>query len=709
MLKKIRKFLENTSGSILPTMGILIIPLGIAAGAAVDYTRYANMRNEVQIGIDTAALATIQQLQFILPQIPNDLEGDEYDARVNEELEKYAKRFLEANITSKLGKESYVFNLDYDSNAAGGEALTITADIEYDTIFGGINGKDGGLLLFKDIISDKLTSIVNTGNLTIEVALVMDNSGSMGSRPSGGGERKINSMKTASTQLVDDLFRASGAGRLEDPVRISLVPFSGTVNVGQEGSPNLAGDFIDRRGFNPVHHENFDWMGTFQTNQTKEVVHGHSIKVGGVYQSRFDVFEMLGNTPWGGCVEMRPWPHNVLDTYVADNGSYSTINGTRFTTNDKDGVEIPGTNNTGTSALFVPYFAPDEPDTRFSRKRQKNKKDVRDPINGVNHDKDNDRYRNSYLYDFKDANDKQLYTHQNQNNFAYNIRGSGNQIQRTNWMFKYQRNLKVQEIETNQGYGSKLRTSDFDDRSGPNDGCTTQEITALSTNPDTIKDDIDSMGASGFTNIQQGLTWGWRTLSSGLPFDQGRASDIETNLKFIILLTDGNNFYEQDRRNNGQNETPNVSTYGAWGYTRPDGHYLRHAVSNQRTHNRMADGVTPADLAGTIYEGQTFDLTPDGQGEFRALMNVHTAQACENVKDDGISIYTIAYDLGGTVNDNPTKRLMDACSGSARVGGNEIARNTQFYFDADGESGTLTLAEAFKNISSSISAIRLAQ
>ena len=98
MLKKMRKFLENTSGSLLPTMGILIIPLGIAAGAAVDYTRYVNMRNEVQIGIDTAAIATINELPDILSSIPQNLEGDAFDARANIELRKYAEGFLEANI-----------------------------------------------------------------------------------------------------------------------------------------------------------------------------------------------------------------------------------------------------------------------------------------------------------------------------------------------------------------------------------------------------------------------------------------------------------------------------------------------------------------------------------------------------------------------------------------------------------------------------------
>ena len=28
---------------------------------------------------------------------------------------------------------------------------------------------------------------------------------------------------------------------------------------------------------------------------------------------------------WGGCVEMRPWPHNVLDTYTPINTGYRTV------------------------------------------------------------------------------------------------------------------------------------------------------------------------------------------------------------------------------------------------------------------------------------------------------------------------------------------------------------------------------------------------
>lgn len=691
----------------MPTMAVLTIPLGIAAGAAVDYTRYVNMRNEVQVGIDTAALATINELPNILSAIPSDLDADQFDERARNDLSKYAEGFLAANITSKLGKESYTFNVNYSSGDIGEKNfLEITANLEYDTIFGGVNSKDGGILLFKDTITETLTSIVNTGDRTIEVALVMDNSGSMQGRPRGGGDRKIDSMKAATKVLVDRLHIATVGGQLDDPLKFSLIPFSGTVNVGREGSPNLAGNFIDRRGFNPTHHENFDWMGTFQTNLTKQVLHGHSITVGGRYQSRFDVFRMLNNTPWGGCVEMRPWPHNILDTYVEDSGSYSEINGTRFTKNDDSNVEIPGTTNTGSSALFVPYFAPDEPDSRFAERRERGNRDVRDPITNVDHDPDNDKYRNSYLYDFRDANNNQLYTRQNSNNFAFGVNFANRQVERTNWMFKYQRDLRVEEINTYRGLGSRLRRTGFSDSSGPNYGCTTQAITPLTTNQTTITNAIDSMEASGFTNIQQGLTWGWRTLSEGLPFDQGRPRDNRVNLKFIILLTDGNNFYQLDRRdedNNIEDKTPNVSAYGAWGYTRPDSHPLRHAVSNRPTHNRMADGVEPADLIGTIYEGQTFDLTPDDQTEFRALMNVHTAQACENVKNDGISIYTIAYDLSGTVESNPTKRLMDACSGSGRIDKKELVTNVQFYHDAENAD----LSDTFRQIASSISAIRL--
>ena len=715
MLKKIKNFLEDTSGSILPTMAVLTIPLGIAAGAAVDYTRYVNMRSEVQVGIDAAGLASSVELENIKQRAALDgLSGEAFDAKVQTELTKYASSFLEANLKSEIAKNAYTLTARYippKADQRGG--IEMIAEITYDTIFGGKDGKDGGTLLFTDKIHDELTSIITTGNRTIEVALVMDNSGSMAR--SSQGKTRIRRMKDASKELVKNLYASARNSQLKDPVKFSLIPFSASVNVGPLGHANHDGRFLDVRGFNPVHNENLAWRDTFRSTINVERPGGKHIvrtRPNGVnnWLTRFTAYELLGET-WGGCVEMRPWPHNVLDTYVQDRGGFTYLNSRMDA--DGDGK------NDGAKALFVPMFAPDEPDSEFAKDFDpgSHPSRERDYAFGVDHDYDSGGgYRNRYLYDFRDFVPEnpdlyiQLYTDDDPEvvsksnsidenddnigdpsgngdedfqNVAEDMRGSTNKINRTNWVFKYQSNVQLRTL--NQWIG-------------PNRGCTTTPITALTTDQQTVDSAIDAMSATGTTNIQQGLTWGWRSLSPGLPLDQGRPKDDPVNLKFIILLTDGDNFYPED---NTRFPTPNESDYGAWGYMRPDTHFLKHAITGEPTHNRIAEGVTPADLVGTIYEGQTFDLTPTTSGQFTDLMNVHTAQACENIKADGVSIYTIVYDL-----ESPsTTALMEACAGSGIVEEKAAISGVKFFHKAEGAN----LDDTFAEIAQSISAIRISQ
>ena len=42
-----------------------------------------------------------------------------------------------------------------------------------------------------------------------------------------------------------------------------------------------------------------------------------------------------------------------------------------------------------------------------------------------------------------------------------------------------------------------------------------------------IKAAIDAMSPTGNTNVPEGMAWGWRVLSSGAPFTEGRAGDRE--------------------------------------------------------------------------------------------------------------------------------------------------------------------------------------
>ena len=146
-----------------------------------------------------------------------------------------------------------------------------------------------------------------------------------------------------------------------------------------------------------------------------------------------------------------------------------------------------------------------------------------------------------------------------------------NQINRTNWMFKYQ--------------SGEIDVSDMDEWEGPNYGCTIDPLTELTTVQDDINDAINAMDANGVTNIQQGLTWGWRTLSDNEPFTGGREDDDTQNIKYIVLLTDGNNYYSSDG-----DSTPNQTAYGAWGYARTEAPYN---PINGDDHNRWLDGLDP--------------------------------------------------------------------------------------------------------------------
>ena len=720
MLKKINKFLKNTSGNILPTMGILAVPLTIAAAAAVDYTRYVNMRTEVQSGLDAAGIATISAINDIKISIPSDLEGEAFDAELEKRLNEYAKSFLDSNITSSLAKESYTYEINYNpptSNTEGG--VSIVAEIDYDTIFGGINGKDGGIILFNDKISDTITSVINTGNRTVEVALVVDNSGSMAlqagnlgnqNNPAPVANRRITKLQEAANQLVEDVFNAAKDSQLPDPVQFSIVPFSSTVNVGKLDHDNHkdGNAFLDINGFTSYNNENLDWKNTYRANPGETVNYINNNRTAVLTKSngttenltRLNIFEMLG-IEWEGCVEMRPWPHNIRDSY-RNNRVYSQTNSER---------------------LFVPYMVPDAPDSSYFDIYLNSGEYIRryndNPSFGSRF------FSGNYIPDFYDYDPESQLAfpifNGDDDQFGSSVDDAfinAGQIKRTNWIHKYQAYTglvqnKIDAIPNNPLRNEQLKDilndleipsfeknlnatngSYFAD-SGPNAFCPDIPILQLTDDKATIKNTIDNMQAHGGTNIQQGLTWGWRTLSDLKPFTGGRSITDVQNRKILILLTDGNNqLLPENTRNN--------TRYSAWGYQRTD-NILKNATTNENSHRRLLRGIGQNARRNTIYESQfTLNTNPTTQAHYEDIMNLHTNQACNNIKAAGISIYTIAFDVPAT---GKVKDLLEHCAGSGIVAGAEIVRGVQFYHDVVG----LQLQDTFAEIAQSISAIRIAQ
>ena len=76
---------------------------------------------------------------------------------------------------------------------------------------------------------------------------------------------------------------------------------------------------------------------------------------------------------------------------------------------------------------------------------------------------------------------------------------------------------------------------------GPNYDCPSGAIQPLTNVKSTITTALGKMRAQGHTVVPEGLAWGWRVISPGVPFTEGVPYDDPDTIKVIILLTDGRN------------------------------------------------------------------------------------------------------------------------------------------------------------------------
>ena len=143
---------------------------------------------------------------------------------------------------------------------------------------------------------------------------------------------------------------------------------------------------------------------------------------------------------------------------------------------------------------------------------------------------------------------------------------------------------------------------------GPNFMCTTAPLLPLSTDKTTIKNAINAMVAQGATSIVEGAMWGWRALSPGEPFTEGRPYNTKNNQKILILMTDGQNTY--------------------------------YPISQEGFLKSMYD------IFGYVARGQ-LGTTSTNSSTWTTTMSQRTLQACDNIKAAGIIIYTVAFQISG--------------------------------------------------------------
>ena len=297
-----------------------MIPLLLLMGGAVDFARYARYKAELANAVDAAALALAKQ--------HSDFTAAQATTFVNNYVSAFAitdSQFTVSDIAvTKLTNGFHV--------SAVGSMKTVFLPI------GRLVKSGGGIYA---IGTDIVAEVVNSSN-RVELALVLDNTGSMncgttvsgsctGNWSSPSSSSRIAGLKTAANALINILM--TGTSPDPDLVKIAVVPFEGTVNTGY--SSNNVPSWIDWNDTGKA-----DWTGVNlnkrDTSTGASCTSGSNCKYIG-HKWLFDKLHARNsNVKWEGCVEMRASPYDILDTTPTS--------------------ATPDT-------LYVPFFWPDEPDS----------------------------------------------------------------------------------------------------------------------------------------------------------------------------------------------------------------------------------------------------------------------------------------------------------------------------------------------------------
>ncbi|MDP8916848.1 MAG: pilus assembly protein TadG-related protein [Pseudomonadota bacterium] len=269
-----RRILAEERGGVAIMAALAAMPLTLLAFAAVEFHNYTTSRSDLQDALDAAAMAV---------------------ARSAETDPAKLQALGSTVLTETFGAShvGYTFTnisfTDADGEVTGSATLTLEPIVS--SLFG----------------AQKL-SMVATARAArlgdrLEVALVLDNTYSMLTND------RLGITKTGATNFVDTMSAAAARTRVADALKISLVPYSTTVNI---GSAYRTAPWMDGGAVSPIHDDMFTVAGA----------------------NRFTLFDQMA-VAWAGCVESRVWPYDVQ--------------------------ELPPS-STDSKSLFVPYFAPDEHD-----------------------------------------------------------------------------------------------------------------------------------------------------------------------------------------------------------------------------------------------------------------------------------------------------------------------------------------------------------
>ena len=492
----LRSWLTGEAGSVAPLAALLLVPILGAAGVAIDYGRTIATKTTLQLAADSAVLAA---------RHGGLKEPDAIKARV----EAFFNQNV-ANLGAGLVTEVKV--------SLPGNAVEIEVKAEVPATLAAVLGKDR----FKIKVRSKAVAAAED----VEIALVLDNTGSM--------RDYMDDLKQGARDLVEAIY--AGATHTSK-IKMAVVPYVGAVNIGTGGGQMAWMDttadsawhasFLEHWGFgyeagctwtpgpgggggpgSGTTGSVFDLLPRFASavQSVFGIASAHAASAADVpspFQflppcwignppkiNLFDLYANIPNTAWKGCVMARTEPYDVDDT-------------------------PPSIGDANT--LFVPWFWPDQPDAASL------------VTQGLPFLSPND-----YLPDRLDLTPAKF------RDYWY---GFGH------WTILKYNNANAVIDESGP------------DTLGPNKACPDPILPLSNTKSDVLAaiDQMTHWNGSG-TNTAEGLAWGWRVLSPEPPFTEG--APYGKIRKILVLMTDGVNNIDVSP------DPETYSDFSAYGYLR---------------------------------------------------------------------------------------------------------------------------------------------
>jgi len=243
----LKAYSKDTAGQFAMMFAIASTVLIGGASVAVEITSQIKSKTRLQDVADATSLKVLRS-----------------DATTQAQVNRLVQDYLELHFPPDVSS-----NIEIIQASKSEDDAVVELRHTFPTLFGAVLGRDQ---LRVEAISKSSIDIRN-----LDIALVLDNTGSMRGR-------KLSALKRASNDLVDILYESPS---VRQTTQIGLVPFASWVNVGRD---NLDPSWIDVRGESSQNEIYFD----------QEI-------------SRPDLINAM-NKEWDGCVENRLPPYDVDDT-----------------------------------------------------------------------------------------------------------------------------------------------------------------------------------------------------------------------------------------------------------------------------------------------------------------------------------------------------------------------------------------------------------